>query len=247
MADNEPIDLEAARVRRELLRRLEREDWGTIIKKLTRYAQKRIGRRPFGQDAEDLAQSAVRHLFEHPGAWDQERVPLPEHLGSVLNGIVANARRIGPNKRRSSKDDEGVEETSLAEVDHDAPAREAQGARADREDPNEDGRFRPSGAVFVRPRRDVDPRDEEHELGVRDVAAKLAPRLLAHFAKDALALTVMEMSARGLLPREQADALDRSILDVLAARRRIEREAKRILEELEATNEHPDDDGEDER
>ena len=58
MADNEPIDLEAARVRRELLRRLEREDWGTIIKKLTRYAQKRIGRRPFGQDAEDLAQSA---------------------------------------------------------------------------------------------------------------------------------------------------------------------------------------------
>jgi hypothetical protein len=237
------IDLASERARRELLRRLHREDWGTITKRLTRYAEKRIGKRPFGQDAKDLAHNAVVHFFANLGAWDQERVPLERHLASVLNGIAANERRIGPNRRKKhDHDDDGgaIQEAPIAELDperHDAPVREARGERADREDPHEAGVYRPAGSVLARERTGMDSRDEEREHETRDLMAQLWPILQADFVKDALVLDVLELCARGVTdPQEQADKLGKVLLDVLAARRRIERRANRILEELEGSD-----------
>jgi hypothetical protein len=74
----------------------------------------------------------------------------------------------------------------------------------------------------------------EQAYEARDLARQTMSRLEARLAGDALGLAVLRLFADGVTqPREQADALERPMLEILAARRRYERHASRVAAELE--------------
>jgi DNA-directed RNA polymerase specialized sigma24 family protein len=229
------IDLASWKVSRDRYRRAEAADWATIAKKLTRYAQKRIGDRPFGDEAEDLAQQAIRHFFEHMDRWDHLGVPLERHLASVVNGIAVNRRRKGPNRHRNDVTSGRDPSEGLAP---DVADDFATGLRSDREDPHDPGRFTPAGVFLSKQGLAPDPIGLEDAVAARDHAAEIIRRTLASLEGDELALRVMALFAEGMeMPKEQALALGRPMLEVLAARKRVERRAKKVRDELEGSEE----------
>jgi DNA-directed RNA polymerase specialized sigma24 family protein len=81
---------------RKLLRT---QPWGTILKRLTAIAFKRIRGRSLS-DAQDLAQSAIADAYRsiERGGWDPERGPLVGFLVSRVIGHSSNERRRKRNQ-----------------------------------------------------------------------------------------------------------------------------------------------------
>ncbi len=226
------IDLSAWKKKRDLVRLAESADWRTIAKKLTRYAAKRLGGRSFGDDPEDLAQEAIRHFFEHMSSWDPERVTLLRHLASVLNGIAIDRSRKGPNRWRSGKPGES-EEPELPAARDDTGEANFQG-RSDREDPHDPGRSRPAGLFCARPAGELVDGGVEDDIIGRDLATQVLGKTEQRLASDRLALDILALFARGIeSPKEQCLALGGvALLDVLAARKRLERTMRRVRDEI---------------
>lgn len=76
---------------------LESVDWDGTFKRLTVHAMRRLRRMGLSRicnEAEDFAQEALtRFLDPTYGDWDGEK-PLLEHLGSIVNGLIANRLRV---------------------------------------------------------------------------------------------------------------------------------------------------------
>lgn len=85
---------------------LEQFDWAEISQRLTKYAKHRLGTRGTWQDAEQLAQEAIcRFLDPEYAAWDTEKQPdIMLHLGSIVNGVLANHVRKWENCKIDHKE-----------------------------------------------------------------------------------------------------------------------------------------------
>jgi len=71
-----------------------KQDWKQIIKRLTAYAKRRLGRKATIQEAEDIASEAIRQVLDPDYRdWDPAKEELIWHLQSNVNGIINNRRR----------------------------------------------------------------------------------------------------------------------------------------------------------
>jgi len=76
------------------LDRWEVQEWDIILKRLTAYTHRRLGRGGRIQDAEDIAMQAITRVMDPEYRdWDPAEGPLLWHLRSEVNGIVKNLRR----------------------------------------------------------------------------------------------------------------------------------------------------------
>lgn len=72
----------------------EGQEWDIILKRLTVYTHRRLGRRARLQDAEDIAMQAITRVMDPEYRdWDPAKSSLLWHLQSEVNGIVKNLRR----------------------------------------------------------------------------------------------------------------------------------------------------------
>ena len=77
----------------------------------------------------------------------------------------------------------------------------------------------------------------EDEIASRELHSVVFGELRRHFAAKPLELTIIELFEEGIhLPREQAREIDRAYHVVYEARWRVVREARRIMAELEHSN-----------
>lgn len=73
---------------------LETQDWKKIIKRLTAYAKRKLGRNGKIQDAEEIASEAIRQVLDPEYRdWKPEECDLLWHLQSNVNGILSNRWR----------------------------------------------------------------------------------------------------------------------------------------------------------
>lgn len=85
---------------------LEKYDWDDISQRLCKYAKARLGSRGTIQDADEIAQEALRRFLDPEYAdWDRQKEPaLLQHLGSVVNGILLD--RVRKSRRHLKKENE---------------------------------------------------------------------------------------------------------------------------------------------
>lgn len=76
-------------------RHLDSLDWDDITKRLLVYVKHRLGNRGSLQDAEDITNAAIMHLFDPDYAdWNPDKEPdVMRYLGSLVNGAVASHGR----------------------------------------------------------------------------------------------------------------------------------------------------------
>ncbi|MDD5308694.1 MAG: hypothetical protein PHU25_15360 [Deltaproteobacteria bacterium] len=70
-------------------------DWGAASKRLTLFVQRRLGCRGSIDDAQEIAQEAIRRFLDPNYAdWDTTKQPdLFLYLGSIANGVIRNRIR----------------------------------------------------------------------------------------------------------------------------------------------------------
>jgi hypothetical protein len=165
--------------------------------------------------------------------WDPERVTLFRHLASVLNGIAVDRRRRGPNRRLSKAEESELQEAELPEPPPETGEADFE-RRNDREDPHDAGRFLPAGVFCARATEEAVSLGADGDMTERAFATEVIRQTEADLAGDDLALDVLALFARGVEnPKEQALALGRELLDVLAARKRLERHMRKVRDRLE--------------
>lgn len=190
---------------------LERIDWPSISKRLTRFAYTRI-RGSSWDDAEDLAQQAIEQMLDGEHAeWDQEKHPDPlDHLTGIVRGLVANRwRKLARQK---------------TEPLHKEPAGDASEQNEDDADGHAD-----CASPAVGP---------ERALSGREIARQVVTALGSALAGDVEALALLECMKGGVdSPSEQraATGLDASTLK--NARKRLSRKVNEIRRGLEVESE----------
>jgi hypothetical protein len=106
--------------------------------------------------------------------------------------------------------------------------------RNDREDPHDLGRFQPGGVFCARSTDEPASPRADGAITERAFAVEVIQRTEAALGDDELALDVLALFARGVeTPKEQALALDRPMLELLAARKRLERHMRKVRDQLE--------------
>jgi DNA-directed RNA polymerase specialized sigma24 family protein len=89
------------------------QDWASLSKRLTELAWRKIHKRSW-EDAEDIAQTAIRRVFD-PSCqrWNPKTQPnIFWFLGNMVPGVIANERR----KRRAGRVETPYEHEDLEEL-----------------------------------------------------------------------------------------------------------------------------------
>ncbi len=127
-----------------------------------------------------------------------------------------------------------VEEPPLSAAPEETGEANFQG-RSDREDRHDPGRSRPAGLFAARPAGElVDDGVEDEMIGCEASRPRCSAKTEQRLANDRLALDILALFARGIeSPKEQCLALGGvALLDVLAARKRLERTMRRVRDEI---------------
>ena len=98
---------------------LEGQDWKALSKRLTEFAWRKIHKRSW-EDAEDIAQTAIRRTFDAKcQRWNPKAQPdLFWFLGNMVPGIIANERRRQRSGRAETPyDHEDLEELATERVE----------------------------------------------------------------------------------------------------------------------------------
>ncbi|MGO8997483.1 MAG: hypothetical protein ACLQVI_29560 [Polyangiaceae bacterium] len=92
---------------------LQGQDWKSLSKRLTEFAWRKIHKRSW-EDAEDIAQTALRRVFDaRCQRWNPKTQPnIFWFLGNMVPGILANERR----KRRAGRVETPYEHEDLEEL-----------------------------------------------------------------------------------------------------------------------------------
>jgi hypothetical protein len=224
------IDLRAWRAHRDLYKLAESANWDRIFRRLTRYARKHTATGATGDQPEDLAQAAIVHFYARMDTWDPEAKPLIWHLAGVLDGIVVNKKRIGPNRGAHL---EPREEGVAAFVAPPPMEPEALQAR-----PHADAQARPAGGFEMPDTSRLDAAHGEDEIEDRDLARRVVDEIAASLADAPIALEVLGAYARGVDdPMEQAELLGHPLKVIRAAQERIHRHAKKARAKLGGSKE----------
>jgi hypothetical protein len=94
----------------ELTKRLARQDWAAVTKRLVVFAHRRLGGRSI-ETAQEIAQEAIARVWDPNYAdWDPVTEPsIMRHLGSVVNGLIRNLNVSHRERAERAHDPEEVE------------------------------------------------------------------------------------------------------------------------------------------
>ena len=97
---------------------LAQQDWASLSKRLTAFAFRKLGKTS-PADAEDAAQAAIRQVFDpRYQRWSPRKQPdLFLFLGSLVNGILSNQRRLKRTKVETLYEQEDLEELAPGAID----------------------------------------------------------------------------------------------------------------------------------